>query len=595
MLKHNPIFNLLKYTWRYSIGNRRNVIVFVVLSLLANTVQLFEPIVVSRAFNAVQLSPGDPGLLRHVVTNLSFVVLITIVFWCLHGVSRYIELINGYFVRKKYKTEMLEKVLELPVSWHKDHHSGETIDKINKSSEAMFEFSRLIFILTTNLVRLLGGTIALSFFYPPASVMALLIALVVFATITKFDNRIRVGYKKIFSAENHLASAIHDYVSNIITIITLRLKGKVIKEVETRSMGSFETYRKNIYLGETKWFLTSLMLSIMISSVLILNAYRSYTATGVILIGTLFALFQYLRRIGDTFFEFALRYSDIIRQDAAVRAAEVLIEEHDKVQHIDVQHLPSKWETIEIKNLSFQYPNEEDPEHKRVHLNDINLIFKRGQKIALIGESGSGKSTLLALLRGLYEPSSAALLVDGKKMRHGLQYLYDHVTLIPQDPEIFNSTIEDNITMETKVEDQELADAIALAQFKPVISRLTKGLQTNVMEKGVSLSGGEKQRLALARGILAGRNSDFLFMDEPTSSVDSQNELLIYENIFHRFKTKTIISSVHRLHLLKMFDLIYYFRAGQVITSGTLNELIEHPATRDLIKKYSVSPDLVKK
>lgn len=588
MEKTNPIVNLFRYTWRYSEGNKVMVVVFILLSFLANFVQLFEPVVVSRAFNAVQFNPGDPNLLRNVIYNLSLVVLITLLFWAMHGTSRVIELKNGFFVRKKYKLQMFGKILALPTSWHKDHHSGDTIDKINKASEGLYEFSRLIFVIVTNVVRLGGGIVALWIFYPPASIMAILIAVATFTLIAKFDNRLRLGYKKIFSSENSLASAIHDYISNIITIITLRLKGRVTSEIEHRSMLAYPAYSKNAVIGEIKWFFASFLLSLMISSVLILNAYQSYTATGIIVLGTLFALYQYLRRIGDTFFEFALRYSDMIRQDAAIRAAEVINDDFAKVPIKEAVYLPVNWGTIEIKNLSFMYQSDDNPEHKRVHLSNVNFKIERGQRIALIGESGSGKSTLLALLRGLYTPIKASLDIDGKRMKHGLSHLYEHVTLIPQDPEIFNSTVEDNITMETRVEEKELEDAIELAQFKSTLQRLPNGLKTNVLEKGVSLSGGEKQRLALARGILAARNSEFLFMDEPTSSVDTQNELLIYEKIFTAFPDKTIISTVHRLHLLKMFDLIYYFKEGKIKASGSFEKLLLDPEIKTLLEKYSV-------
>ncbi len=590
-MSSNPIINLFKHTWRYSAGNRRNVVIFIVMSLMANGLQLFEPVVVSRAFNAAQFSSSDPALLTFFIKNISLIVLITIGFWSLHGTSRIIEITNAFLVRKNYKISMFKKVLALPVSWHKDHHSGDTIDKINKASEGLHEFSKYLFVITTNLVRLVGGIIALWFFDPKASIIALCFATVSFYSIIMFDRRLRQGYKLIFKAENSLASAVHDYVSNIITIITLRLKQRVTGEIDRRSMMAYEPTKKNSVVGEAKWFLSSLLLSAMITTALILNAYYSYAATGVIVLGTLFALFQYLRRIGDTFFDFAMRYGDMVRYDAAVRAADVILNEYDKLKHAESKFLPVGWREIEIKNLSFQYANEDNTEHKRVHLDNIHFKFRRKQRIALVGESGSGKSTLLALLRGLYAPAKANLYIDGEKMPLGLEYLYEHVTLIPQDPEIFNSTIEDNITMETKVDDKDLRDAIELAQFSTVIKRLPKGIETNVLEKGVSLSGGEKQRLALARGILAARNSDFLFMDEPTSSVDTQNELKIYENIFSRFSDRTIISSVHRLHLLKMFDLIYYFRDGKIIVSGTLDELTDHPDVKNVLEKYNVSPD----
>ena len=128
---------------------------------------------------------------------------------------------------------------------------------------------------------------------------------------------------------------------------------------------------------------------------------------------------------------------------------------------------------------------------------------------------------------------------------------------------------------------------IKIAQLKEVVERLPNNLQTNVLEKGVSLSGGEKQRLALARGILAAKNSEIILMDEPTSSVDTINEIKIYDNIFKEFKDKTIISALHKLHLLKNFDYIYVFEKGKVIAEGTLQELKNNPIFRRSWEKYN--------
>lgn len=134
--------------------------------------------------------------------------------------------------------------------------------------------------------------------------------------------------------------------------------------------------------------------------------------------------------------------------------------------------------------------------------------------------------------------------------------------------------------------EQNLKKAIKMAQFKTVIDRLEKGVDTGVQEKGVSLSGGEKQRLALARGILAAKDSDIMLLDEPTSSVDSINEKKIHKNIFKEFKDKTIISSIHRLHLLDKFDYIYMFDKGKIIGQGTFKELKENPNFKKIWQRY---------
>ena len=134
-----------------------------------------------------------------------------------------------------------------------------------------------------------------------------------------------------------------------------------------------------------------------------------------------------------------------------------------------------------------------------------------------------------------------------------------------------------------------------MAQFEKVIQRLDKGLKTNVLEKGVSLSGGEKQRLALARGLLAVKDSDIVLMDEPTSSVDSMNEMRIHESLFSEFKDKVIISSIHRLHLLNKFDYIYMFDNGKIIGEGTINEIRKNPKFMNIWRRYNLEKTREKK
>ncbi|OGJ08229.1 hypothetical protein A3I95_02965 [Candidatus Nomurabacteria bacterium RIFCSPLOWO2_02_FULL_44_12] len=193
----------------------------------------------------------------------------------------------------------------------------------------------------------------------------------------------------------------------------------------------------------------------------------------------------------------------------------------------------------------------------------------------MIGESGGGKTTFLKIFRGLYLPKSIILCINDKECGDDLNIISDSISLIPQDPEIFSTTIRENITLGVDYEDREIRKFTDMASFTEVISRLPKGLESSIVEKGVNLSGGEKQRLALARGLLASKDKDIILLDEPTSSVDFHNELKIYENIFSSLPDKTIISSIHRLHLLSLFDDIFFFKDGKIVARGNLEQLKE--------------------
>ena len=479
--------------------------------------------------------------------------------------------------------------MELPVKWHKDNHTGDTIDKVNRGRTALENFSsentsQIIY----SLLKIFGSLTILFFIDLKIGLFAFVFSVLVIFFSINIDKFLVKYYKDLNKFSNKLGASVFDYLSNIITVITLRLKKTVSNEVDNRLMASYKTEKKVAIIDEFKWATISIAITLMTVLALSYKAYTDYHTTGIILIGTLYMLYGYLGRVGETFYNLAWMYGNVVRMNARIEGVYPIDEEFEKIKARTNGKLPYNWKEIEIKNMNFTY----DEEWKKNHLENINIKFKRGQKIALVGESGSGKSTVLAILRGLYPPQNGEVYCDNEKIKNGFTKLKQHITLIPQDPEIFNNTIKYNITMDLPVKKEELNKAIEMAQFKKVVERLDKGLETNVLEKGVSLSGGEKQRLALARGLLAARASDIILLDEPTSSVDSLNETKIHENIFKNFKNKTIISSIHRLHLLNKFDYIYLFDKGKLITEGSLNEIKKNYKFRYLLNKYGLDKEV---
>ena len=238
------------------------------------------------------------------------------------------------------------------------------------------------------------------------------------------------------------------------------------------------------------------------------------------------------------------------------------------------------FKNLEISNVNFRYP-----ENKQAQLKNICLHINRAEKVAFVGESGSGKSTMLGLLAGCLDWQDGHVNINGKKSQIGS--LSDCTTFVPQDPEIFAESILYNITFGDKIPHDKVQNAIKISRFDEVMQRTKINLQDSATEKGLNLSGGEKQRLALARGVLAMENADIILLDEPTSSVDVYNENLIYDAIFHKFKKSTIISSVHKLNIIDKFDYIYVFKNGQIVESGTFKELVKKRGCfAKMMKKY---------
>jgi len=222
---------------------------------------------------------------------------------------------------------------------------------------------------------------------------------------------------------------------------------------------------------------------------------------------------------------------------------------------------------IEVKNLSFAYDD-----GKNI-LSKINLTIKKGTKVAIVGASGSGKTTLAHLLVGLYSFDSGDILYDECSIKDiGLDVVRDHVYLVLQNPEIFNDTIRANLTFGKKVDDDKLLEALDIAQLGSFVRDLKDGLNTQVGKNGVKFSGGQRQRLSIARMIV--QNSNVVILDESTSALDVHTESRLFESLNEYLKEKTTIIIAHRLSTIRKADYIYVLDHGVVEEEGTHDELI---------------------
>lgn len=575
MFKQNRLGLIIRTGWQFAGGYKLAILAYTVLFMLAQAVALGEPYVLGLMLNAVQndiTTGANDQLLHDVMYYMGLFFALKLGFWIIHGPTRLLERHVAFHITYKYKTHAFKCVTELPLKWQRVHHSGESIDKINRAANALSDFFQGTFDLIYMVCRLIGTLVILYYFMPIAALSVIVTTTLALFTIVQFDRVLSKQYDELNKMQNYIAEAIHDYVTNIVTVITLRLQGKTLDEVKRRMMIPLALFTKNNFLNESKWFLTSMMIVAMTSLVLIGYTYSTIAAGGVLMAGTFFSLFDYMRRIGDSFYNFASQYGRVVRQAADIKAANAILEDY-KTVHVTPSDavLSRNWRKVAVRGLDFAY---EDKDHGRHNLENVSIDLERGKSIAIVGKSGSGKSTLLRLLRGLDLTDRADVRADNVVLQHGLQHLSAVTTLMPQDPEIFADTIRFNIAFGMEANEEDLLCAVRAARFDEVLARLPKGLDTNIAEKGINLSGGEKQRLALARGIFFARASDILLLDEPTSSVDTANERVIYNNLFADFRDRCVISTIHKLHLLELFDVVYVLDDGKLVEVGSFNELI---------------------
>ena len=208
-------------------------------------------------------------------------------------------------------------------------------------------------------------------------------------------------------------------------------------------------------------------------------------------------------------------------------------------------------------------------------LRDFGLTIPRGKTVALFGPSGAGKSTLINLLFRFYDPWRGRVLVDGKDLRDvRIQSLRRLISYVDQDVFLFHTTIEENVSFSRpEAATSDVVRACEMANIHRFVSNLPNGYETVVGDRGVRLSGGEKQRLSIARAIL--RNSPLLVLDEATSSLDAESEKLIREALDHLREGRTAIIIAHRLSTIQTADLIAVMEAGRLIDVGSYSELLD--------------------
>lgn len=220
---------------------------------------------------------------------------------------------------------------------------------------------------------------------------------------------------------------------------------------------------------------------------------------------------------------------------------------------------------VTLKDISFAY------KEKRV-LTDINLEIKEKSKVAFVGETGSGKSTIIKLIAGLISPQSGTILIDGKELNKiKLDSYYDHISYLSQDSPIFDGTLKENIVFDKTVSDEKIIEVLKLVELEKFYSKLKNGLQTELGERGILISGGERQRIALAR--LFFDDSKIIILDEATSAMDNITEEKVMNALTKYLQNKTFIIIAHRLNTIRNVDKIFVLRNGEITESGTYKSL----------------------
>ncbi|MGF1909618.1 ABC transporter ATP-binding protein/permease [Vibrio kasasachensis] len=393
---------------------------------------------------------------------------------------------------------------------------------------------------------------------------------------------------------------------NPIVIYFSRLLGSRVKHLKKRENQSFEHFQNRLVetldgiyqlraANREREFLSELKLNAnqvrldaakyawqseaagRVSFLLFLLGFELFRAVAMLMvlfsdltIGQIFAVFGYLWFMLSPVQELlGIQFSWYSAKAALARINTLLEleEEHRPISKIN-PFSDDKEVDVNIKHVSFSYNDENQI------LKNLNLHIPAGKKVALVGASGGGKSTLIQLLIGVYRPNSGVIQFNHHAADDiSFDVIRDQIAVVLQQPILFNDSLRHNLTLGGHYNDNQLWQALEIAQMQDVISQLSQGLETQIGRTGIRLSGGQRQRLAIARMVLS--NPKFVILDEATSALDTATEAALHRALTEFLNGRTTLIVAHRLSAVKQADIIYVLEDGQVTQTGTHGELVE--------------------
>jgi ABC-type bacteriocin/lantibiotic exporter with double-glycine peptidase domain len=447
-------------------------------------------------------------------------------------------------------------------------------------------FAQSQFIYLNSAVRLIGPLIALWWVQPVIGYAALTGFALVTLSVVGFDRAMLRLANEENDAERRYAATLVDTLGNANTVYALRQARAVGARLERRLLAIFEPLRRSIVLNEAKWFTVDLASRVLSCTLVGLFAWlatrpsQDGRAAATLLLGSVYMVWEYAQQASGVICSIASHFQTFARQHADYASADTIRElqvatPDDPPPEADA---PASWNSLSIRDLTFRHS---DSRGDAPVLEKVALSLERGKRYALIGSSGSGKSTLLHVLAGLYRPERIGLSIDGGAICVSpgtvANTLRVGATLIPQDAELYEGTLAENLSLCESVSGPphpvDFPGALDVACASEFVDTSAIGLETPIAERAANWSGGQRSRVALARGVLAAVGSGLVLLDEPTASLDAATEARVYANLFATFKESCVVSSVHRLNLLGLFDEVLLMQGGRLVAQGTPDEL----------------------
>ncbi len=560
------LYSYLRHYWKL-------VALALVLAAINQVFSLIDPLIVRRVIDNYALRPSS-------YTALEFAKGISLLLLLMIGaafVSRVAKNFQDYFINlitqqvgARMYSDGLAHSLELPYAVFEDQRSGQTLGVLQKvRSDVEKLIAASINILFTTLVGIIFVTIyAISVHWIIAPIYFATIPIIGWVSST-LGRKVKTVQKTIVAETTALAGATTESLRNIELVKSLGLSQQEIARLNGTTAKILKLELKKVKYIRSLSFIQGTVVNFLRTTILFVMMYLIYDQQ--ISVGQFFSLFIY------SFFIFGplQELGNIIN---VYREAEVSLNNFEAILKIPREIRPTSPVPLEgIQTLAFEQVGFRHRSASRHALTAISFEVRRGETVAFVGPSGSGKTTLVKLLVGLYTPIEGEILYNGHPgSQIDFEQLREQIGFVTQDTQLFSGTIRENLLfVNPRATDAECIAVLQQAACDSLLARADRGLDTTIGEGGMKISGGEKQRLSIARALL--RHPAVMVFDEATSSLDSLTEEEISSTIRDVSRTRPQITVLiaHRLSTVMHADRIFVLERGRIVESGQHDDLLD--------------------
>lgn len=515
----------------------------------------------------------DEVIVTRNYTQLKIYLLIGIVSFAITALSlffyKYIVARLAQDMILKLRLKTYNHLISLPVRYHNKQQSGDIISRVINDVSVIDDafLSRIILLIPDILIMIAILFVLLSLNVYMTLLTFVILPFISFA-VNRQGKRFRQISRRIQEGLGQLSSKIQESLLGIKEIKVFSLEGVKTDEFRDESIDLENNYLQGASFSAKLDAVVTYL--IYLSMVLILGYGTREVILGKMTVGGLVAFMSYLGLLYKPATTIATLSYFYQRTVASLKRIYEILDEKPMESYDNIIYPNSFNSDIKIENLSFINEGVEV-------LKGVNLTIKKGQKVAIVGRSGAGKSTIMNILLKFYSPQTGTVKIDGVQLSDiNVKAWYRITTAVFQEPILFKGSIQDNITCNTNSNvnsNDSFKRVVGLCGLNDLVSRVSEQSSTIVGERGVTLSGGEKQRIAIARALY--RNPEILLLDEATASLDSMSDEAIQHGINNYSTEMTCIVVAHRLSTIKDVDNIFVLQDGVIAEQGQHSELLE--------------------